>query len=134
MSTERIEHALKEIEDSLPAGRAQVRFDLYGGGFDESFIRGSRAAIARLGVRLIRAAFQPEQQKSINGAPQIESALDDIVHPSSDVKFDWIELSDDLDREPEIQVRTRRGLRRASLIGWIFIAFALIAFLVWRLR
>src|SRR4029077_6310389 len=120
MSTERIEHALKEIEESLPSGQAQVRFDVYGGGVDESFIRGSRAGSARLGIRLIRAAFQPEQRKSMNGAAQIESALDDIVHPSSDVKFDWIELSDDLEREPEVQLRTRRTLRKASLIGWLF--------------
>jgi hypothetical protein len=134
MSTERIEHALKEIEDCLPSGRAQVRFDVYGGGVDESFIRGSRAGIARLGIRLIRAAFQPEQRKSINGAAQIESALDDIVHPNSDVKFDWIELSEDFEHEPESQTRTRRTLRRESLIGWLIVALAVIAFLIWRLR
>jgi hypothetical protein len=134
MSVDRIEHALKEIEQSLPSGPAQVRFDVYGGGVDESFIRGSRAGIARLGVRLIRAAFQPEQKKSLNGAPLIESSLDNIVHPSSDVRFDWIELSDDLEHEPEIQSSTRRALRRASLFGCIFIALAVIAFVIWKLR
>jgi hypothetical protein len=87
-----------------------------------------------LGIRLIRAAFQPEQRKSINGAAQIESALDDIVHPNSDVKFDWIELSEDFEHEPESQTRTRRTLRRESLIGWLIVALAVIAFLIWRLR
>src|SRR5262249_8288788 len=66
MSIERIEHALKEIEQSLPSGPAQVRFDVCGGGVDERFIRGSRAGIARFRIRLIRVAFQPEQKKSIN--------------------------------------------------------------------
>jgi hypothetical protein len=133
MNTERIQTALKEIEESLPAGKSQVRFDVYGGGVDESFIRGSRAGITRLGVRLIRAALQPEHRKSINGGAQIESDLDDIVHPESDVRFDWIELSDDLDHEPEIQLRTRRRLRKESLVGWLVVAIAVIIFLIWRL-
>jgi hypothetical protein len=87
MNNERIQKALREIEESLPDGKSQVRFDVYGGGVDESFIRGSRAGIVRLGIRLIRAALQPEQRKSINGRAQVESELDDIVHPESDVRF-----------------------------------------------
>lgn len=134
MSSERIEHALKEIEQNLPLGRAQVRFDVYGGGVDESFIRGSHAGIARLGIQLIRTAFVREQQKSVNGEARIEHALDDIVHPNSDVKFDWIEFSDDLEHEPEIQTNARRELRRTNLIGWLFVAMVVIAYLIWRFR
>jgi len=134
MNTERIQKALREIEGSLPAGKSQVRFDVYGGGVDESFIRGSRVGIARLGVRLIRAALQPEQRKSINGGAQIESDLDDIVHPESDVRFDWIEVSDNLEGKPEVRVRTERSFRKWSLIGWLFVAVAVVLFLIWRFR
>jgi hypothetical protein len=134
MNKHRIEAALKEIESSLPAGRAQVRFDVYGGGVDESFIRGSRAGIARLGVHLIHAALQEEKRKSINGGSQVESALEDIVHPSSDVKFDWIELSEDLASDPQVRLRTQRALRKWSLIGWVSIVVIDVVFLIWILR
>ncbi len=84
MNTPRIESALKEIEASLPDGEAKVRFDVYGGGVDESFIRGSRAGIARLGVRLIRAAIGEERRKSVNGEAEVSGALDDVIHSNSD--------------------------------------------------
>jgi len=134
MDNERIEQALKEIENSLPMGQAQVRFDVYGGGVDESFIRGSRAGITRLGVRLIRAALQAAQQKSINGGDQIESNLDDIVHPESDVKFDWIELSDNLEGEPQVRQRTQRTLRIWGVVGLLFVFLAIITFVICHLR
>lgn len=134
MNTERIEKALQEIEESLPAGKSQVRFDVYGGGVDESFIRGSRVGIARLGVRLIRASLQPEQRKSINGGAQVESELDDILHPESDVRLDWIEISDNLDGKPEVRVRTERSLRKWSLVGWLVVVVSVVLFLIWRLR
>jgi hypothetical protein len=132
MNTERIQNALREIEESLPAGKSQVRFDVYGGGVDESFIRGSRAGIARLGVRLIRASLQTEQRKSINGGAQVESQLDDIVHPESDVRFDWIEISENLDGKPEVRVRTERSFRKWSLIGWLVVVVATVLFLIWK--
>jgi hypothetical protein len=134
MNNDRIEAALREIEASLPTGKAQVRFDVYGGGADESFIRGSRVGIARFGVRLIRASLREEQRKSINGCSEVESALEDIVHPSSDVKFDWIEVSDDLEGDPQVRARTQRTLKKWSMIGWITVVLALLIFLLWRLR
>jgi hypothetical protein len=133
MNTERIQNALREIEESLPADKSQVRFDIYGGGPDESFIRGSRVGIARLGVRLIRAALQPEQRKSINGEAQIESDLDDIVHPDSDVKFDWIEVSDNLEGKPAVRVRTERPLSTWSIIGWLAIIVIFVLLMISRL-
>ena len=134
MNTERIEKALQEIEESLPAGKSQVRFDVYGGGVDESFIRGSRVGIARLGVRLLRASLQPEQRKSINGGAQVESELADILHPESDMRFDWIEISDNLDGKPEVRVRTERSFRKWSLVGWLVVFVSVVLFLIWRLR
>jgi hypothetical protein len=134
MNTEQIQNALRDMEESFPTGQAQVRFDFYGGGVDESFIRGTRAGIVRLGICLIRAALQPEQRKSINGRAQLECDLTTVIHPESDVKFDWIELSDDLDHEPEVQLRTRRRLRKESFIGWVVVAVAVIIYLIWRFR
>ena len=134
MDSERIHKALNEIEDALPPAQAQVRFDVYGGGVDESFIRGTRAGLAQLGVRLIRAALKPEQSKSINGGSEVERPLDDLIHPDSDVKFDWIELSDDLEREPPVRAQTERALKRTSLIGCLFVVLVVLASLIWCLR
>ena len=136
MNTPRIETALKEIEASLPDSDAKVRFDVYGGGVDESFIRGSRAAIARLGVRLIRAAIGDERKKSINGAAEVSSALDDIIHPKSDVRFDWIEIDENLEVEPKVQIDSRRRLKKASRLGWILVAaVALVgSLIIWKIK
>ena len=56
MNKDRIENALKEIEASLPAGKAQVRFDVYGGGVDESFSSDGRSSDLR--VRSCRYAVE----------------------------------------------------------------------------
>lgn len=132
MNRDRIKTALKEIEASVPPGKAEVRFDVYGGGVDESFIRGSRAGLARLGVRLIQAAVE-EEKKSINGVAQVADSLDDVVHPSSDVKFDWIEVVEDLEADAAFHVRSQRSLRRTTLVGALFVLVVVVIFLVWRL-
>jgi hypothetical protein len=134
MNAPRIKAALKEIEASLPEGNAKVRFDVYGGGVDESFIRGSRPGIAKLGLRLLQAAVGEEIKKSINGAPEVAGPLDEVMHPDSDVKFDWIEVADDLETEPPVRVVTKRFLRRATLFGCVLIVVLLVVFLLWKLR
>jgi len=101
---------------------------------DESFIRGSRSGIARLGVRLIRAAIGEEMRKSINGAAEVAGALDDVIHPNSDVKFDWIELADNLESDSPVRVTAKQSLRRACLIGCLLIAALVVVFILWRLR
>ena len=95
-----------------------MRFDVYGGGIDESFIRGSRVGIAQLGVRLIRTAIGEERKKSPNGLAEVGDALDDVTHADSDVKFDWIEIDDNLGLDPKVQIDSRRRLKRESCIGW----------------
>lgn len=127
MNTPRIESALKEIEASLPDCQAQVRFDVYGGGIDESFIRGSRAGIARLGVRLIRAAIGEEKKKSLNGAAEVSGALDDVIHPDSDERFDWIEIDEDLASDPKVQIDSRRRRKKESWIGWFAVPVVVLA-------
>jgi hypothetical protein len=134
MDTPRIKAALKEIEAGLPEGTAKVRFDVYGGGVDESFIRGSRAGIARLGLRLLQAAVGEEIKKSINGAPEIAGPLDEVMHPDSDVKFDWVEVAEDLDSDPQVRIATRQSLRKTAAFGLLFILVVLAVLLLWKLR
>ena len=73
MNILRIANALKEIEDELPDGSHQVRFDVWGGAVDESFIRGTRPGLVYMGTKLIHAALQegkgaPESRLPIAGA------------------------------------------------------------------
>lgn len=128
MNPSRIESALKEIESNFAGGDAKVRFDVYGGGVDESFVRGSRAGIARLGIRFIRAAIAEECGKSINGGDVVSRTLDDVIHPSSDVKLDWIEIMDDLEDIPEVQVKARESLNRVRWIGCMSVVVAMLTF------
>jgi hypothetical protein len=134
MNSDRIKTALKDIEAGVPPGKAEVRFDVYGGGVDESFIRGSRAGLARLGIRLIQAALAEEKKKSMNGAALVAESLDDVVHPSSDMKFDWIEVVDDLEADAAVRVRSQQSQHRTILVGVLFVMVAVVVFIAWKLR
>lgn len=134
MHVTKIENALKEIEGDVPDGRHQVRFDVWGGSVDESFIRGPRLGLISMGVQLIRAALQEEKGKSINAGPILEDDLNDLIHPESTVNFDWIELSDELDAEPKVNRVTRNRLSKEKIFGWTFVLLVGTAFLIWMLR
>lgn len=135
--TPRIKAALEEIEASRPAGEAKVRFDIYGGGVDESFIRGTRAGLVEAGVFLIRAGLEREEKKSPNGGTATSVSLDGVTHEDSDIRFDWIEISDQLAGEPHIVSQSRAALKKEERkIGlWITVAvgLAIATWLVLRL-
>jgi len=83
---------------------------MLGGGVDESFIRGTRLGLVCLGTRIIRAALQETNETSVNEGFILEDDLDATIHPESMIRFDWVELSDDLNAEPRVCqfIRTRR--------------------------
>lgn len=126
--TPRIKAALDEIEANRPAGEAKVRFDVYGGGVDESFIRGTRAGLVTAGIRLIRAGLDEEKARSPNGGAATSESLDDIIHEDSDIRFDWIEINDQLAGEPRIVAQSRAAVKKeGGKIGlWITVAVVVV--------
>jgi len=133
--TSRIKAALEEIEANRPGGDAKVRFDVYGGGIDESFIRGTRAGLFTVGLRLIRAGLEEETEEkkmSPNGATATTESLDDVVHEESDIRFDWIEISDQLEGDPPILVQSRAAFKKEDRkIGlWVTVIIVL-AYTAW---
>ena len=127
-----VKSALEEIEANKPTGEAKIRVDIYGGGMDEGFIRGTRAGLVTAGLRLIRAGLGEANGRSPNYGIQAEENFDDILHSDSDVGIDWIEVSQELGGEPRIRQQTRKALkkegRRIGLLG-ILLAMAIIVFL-----
>ena len=118
-----IKSAIEQIEASKPSGAAKIRVDIYGGGIDEGFIRGTRAGLITAGLRLIRAGFGDSNTKSPNNGIQADENFDDIIHEDSDVVIDWIEVSEDLAGEPQIRSRTSKAMIRdgSRIRFWIYL-------------
>ena len=115
----RIAVLIDELESLAPPD-GKVRIDVYGGGIDESYLRGNESGLLRMGVGIIRAAIAPYKDAASKFTPNaVTTDIEGVFHEESDISIDWIERTDDLTSETPLTAAVRRRSRRDWL--WIFV-------------
>ena len=69
----RIRNLVLELDSLIPTENAAIRIDVYGGGIDESYLRGTRQGLQRLGTQLLKAAHAPFTDTESRYAPGIKN-------------------------------------------------------------
>lgn len=77
---------------------SKVRFDFYGGGPSECYIRGNEGGLLKTGIEFLKAAVTEHEDVVANDAPRKLKgvSLENLQHEDSDLQFSWIDRSDDL--------------------------------------
>ncbi|MFC1453907.1 hypothetical protein ACFLQL_01870 [Verrucomicrobiota bacterium] len=119
----RVRDLVSELDSIIPNKNAKVRIDVYGGGIDESYLRGNRRGLQRLGVKLLKAADAPFKDSSSKFDPEtVDTDVSNLFHEETDIRLDSIERTDDLASETHLITEVRRQRRT----GWIWTIVAVI--------
>jgi len=129
----RIDALIAELETLVPAEDAKVRIDVYGGGIDESYLRGNESGLLRMGMEIIKSGTAPHKESSSKFAPDaVEADIERFFHGESDISIDWIERTDDLDSETHLTTEVRRQRRSGWLWTVLAILVVLLVLFVWH--
>lgn len=130
MNKPKIDEALTAIESFISAESACVRFEAPTQSVDDHFIRGTRAGLILLGIKLIRAGITVEDRRTVFGGIATDEDPKAITHKSSPIVFEWIEISDDLNAEPvfgEAKPKFKDYVILFLVVGSVMAFFAWIA-------
>jgi len=130
---ERIEAALADLESALPPREGKVRIDLYGGGWDESYLRGDEIGLLRMGLGIAKAAIAPYKDRDAWNGDAVSADITDVFHDSSTVRLDWVERTDDLTSASHLDEFTEPRLRWERLWNWFWNGLAIVVVVVFAI-
>jgi hypothetical protein len=90
-----IEKLMALIETHLSEEGGQVRFEVYGGGLDESLIRANQLGFLKMGLLFLKAAFASQKDGQHD---QLDINISPLIHPNSEIHFDWLERSEHINQ------------------------------------
>ena len=112
---QQIEDLIERLDARVPKDEAKVEMNLYGGGPDESQIRGTQSGYLRLGIELMRAAFAPKRNPKTSDTIDVD--LDYLISDDSEVSFDFFERVDNFPIPPQ---RESLGSKVTSIVIAVF--------------
>jgi hypothetical protein len=81
-----IKALVEKLDGMVPKDNAHIELAMYGGGPDESQIKGDQRGYLRLGIEFLKAAFATKMDPKSPDSIDVE--LDYLISDNSDVSFD----------------------------------------------
>lgn len=97
MDNSRISALIAELDGLVPREGATVKLVQYGGGPDESQFVANRLGYLRFGIEFLRSGLAAPAA-SAGETPAAAVDLEYLIHPDSDISFDWFERLEDLSK------------------------------------
>jgi hypothetical protein len=89
-----LQKIISDLDKKVPKDNAFVQLTEYGGGADESKIRANQSGYLRLGIELLKAAFENSIEHDEKYADQVDVDIDYLITEDSSINFDWFERTE----------------------------------------
>lgn len=130
---ERLNNLITQLQSLETNDDGKIRFDFYGGGSSECYIRGNESGLLKTGIEFLKAAIAEYENVSANDVPQRlkDVSLDALQHEDSDIQFSWINRTNDLTGDSLSSITAKSMKKKDRYFSAIAILLGLVIFFLY---